>query len=754
MTTSEAYVQAFLTEQPHIETQQTRLRSALKLNGELADYFRDRAQIEETYAKSLLKLSKKNYITDKQAFGTFLPLWEALQDELYKVSDIHSEMYATIVDNIEKPLRESLPHNEDYAAIQQIEDRIQKMVRDYDELQIKINKHNNKNNAKTNDYVMQREQKQSEWKQEGTQFLQKHYALDVYRWNLLKAVMQNYEMIQQSDLTKMIELSRNVGVVVDSLQIADEMAQFTSFAQSLMATQEPPQQTPDLLDVTDHHQVVPEPSLSETSIPKQPPPVKKEKKKFFSAFSIRRKPKHPSNNDSGYMNAEVPNLRQRSGSNAGSFAGSFTGSFLSSNNNNNHHNDTKHNGSSSVDVSTPQSPTSVTTPSLRKTTSFTGSVTSAATAEPPLILVDAEGYSIPPPDRTAWPSVSEPAESSLLDTDDVHSDGGSLFSSNSPRIRVDIKSESLNEEDSTQSKVALNRVSTLLKEKSPGSGVRRPRGRREMRSTQLFSVTEQEQVKADLLSPFMHPSEESLPSIAEKENVSSIPSIDLSINETIHVLSKAGEAEKSAIWGELSMTYTGPLESATPICFQIENSSQFDSVEALDYIRHVEGDVYQINIEKFKDIEHQPVLCFKYHTKTQDLPIVVKPMWKCYDDKSRLLVKYHKNVPVAIDNLVFTTSVTGDVQNALSVPSGELMLAQKRFKWQVGHVTHEEEQVIKAQFTTLQQGSPQPITVRFDIRDCLLTPIAFQHGADANVLWTKVNQVHKHIKAGKYIAEV
>jgi hypothetical protein len=158
------------------------------------------------------------------------------------------------------------------------------------------------------------------------------------------------------------------------------------------------------------------------------------------------------------MNAEVPNLRQRSGSNAGSFAGSFTGSFLSSNQNDN----TKHNGSS-VDVSTPQSPTSATTPSLRKTASFTGSITSAGSQpQPPLIMVDSEGYSIPPPDRTAWPSIEQNNSESLLDTDDVNSDGGSLFSSQ--RIRVDIKNESLNEEDSVQSKVALNRVSTLLKE--------------------------------------------------------------------------------------------------------------------------------------------------------------------------------------------------------------------------------------------------------------------------------------------------
>ncbi len=40
----------------------------------------------------------------------------------------------------------------------------------------------------------------------------------------------------------------------------------------------------------------------------------------------------------------------------------------------------------------------------------------------------------------------------------------SLFSNSNPRIRVDIKSEAVNEEDASQSAVALTRVATLLKE--------------------------------------------------------------------------------------------------------------------------------------------------------------------------------------------------------------------------------------------------------------------------------------------------
>ena len=39
-------------------------------------------------------------------------------------------------------------------------------------------------------------------------------------------------------------------------------------------------------------------------------------------------------------------------------------------------------------------------------------------------MIDAEGYSIPPPDRTAWPGDANVNSDSLVDIDDVASDGG------------------------------------------------------------------------------------------------------------------------------------------------------------------------------------------------------------------------------------------------------------------------------------------------------------------------------------------
>ncbi|RKP11441.1 hypothetical protein BJ684DRAFT_21989 [Piptocephalis cylindrospora] len=56
-----SYVGAFIDQRPKsaLDTLSSRLRRAKHLNDELADYFRERANIEEAYARQLTKLSAK-----------------------------------------------------------------------------------------------------------------------------------------------------------------------------------------------------------------------------------------------------------------------------------------------------------------------------------------------------------------------------------------------------------------------------------------------------------------------------------------------------------------------------------------------------------------------------------------------------------------------------------------------------------------------------------------------------------------------
>lgn len=274
-----------------------------------------------------------------------------------------------------------------------------------------------------------------------------------------------------------------------------------------------------------------------------------------------------------------------------------------------------------------------------------------------------------------------------------------------------------------------------------------------MRATQLYSVVEGDAILGK--SPFVNPFELGQQTMIEEPTSIDqiVPQIHVHITETVHVLSKAGEAEKSVIWGEISLQYDGPTETATPVCFQLAHPL-FDKLETTEYVHQLDDQgTFQLQTLLFTTNESR--ICIKYQVQCDLLPLTVKPMWKCDPEKSRLLIKYHKHADVPrLENVVFVTSVTGNVQNALSIPEGELVLSQKRMMWHIGDIQEESEAVIKAQFVTLEQSSAQPIAVRFEIKDHLLSRISVQQGVDAMVVWAKVLKISKNVKVGKYIAEV
>ncbi|KAI8644016.1 Muniscin C-terminal mu homology domain-containing protein [Parasitella parasitica] len=782
-----SYIHSFLDEKPKdgFAIPHARLLSALKLYDDFADYFRDRAQIEDTYAKSIIKLQKKNYIANNSALGTFLPLWEMLQLELTQLASIHGEFSAALTEQIEQPLRVAIPNNCDYINIQTMDDHMQKIAREYEDLQNKIQKQkkNSKGEAKTIEYVKLLERKLAEWKNEAPDFLQKHQKVDEFTWENLKTTIHQFETIQQAHAFKMIETTGNTMTAVANLRVDDEITAYcTSHGSNFKAIVDQEQTQSSGIE-----NVVPEPSVSNISfrsseagnITHHPPSVKKDKKKFFSSLvSIRRKPKSDANLHQQLdhnLGASERSNRQRSFSNSGSFVESSSLHSM--------------NTPSTSDRPDPNMAKSASQPSINNASSFVGSSTNDGLSQPPLILIDEEGYSIPP-DRTTWPGDANTPSDSLIETDDMTSDGGSILSN--PRIRVDIKNEAVSEEDASQSAVALSRMSTLLREKTSNSV---PVARR-IRATQLYSVIEQDHIvskvdgshgpapsdtaittlsKSSLEpalslspNPFEIGQKEIIESLKDEEvvtmdSVENLPIINVFITETVHVLSKAGEAEKSVVWGEIGVEYKGPAISTAPVCFQLDHQQPLDMIETTDYAHVLDGytlqdNIFKINTQMYnenKSSDHHVAICIKYQTKLNYLPIVVKPIWKCEKEKSRLLVKYHNNVAaVPIENVMFATSVTGNVQNALSIPAGELVLPQQRIKWHLGEISDNDEAVIKAQFVTLEQATAQPIAVRFEIKNHLLSNVNVKHGTDALVLWPKICNTTKFVKAGKYLADV
>ncbi|KAI9249980.1 hypothetical protein BY458DRAFT_525115 [Sporodiniella umbellata] len=666
-----------------LDSTHVHLTTAIKLNEELAGYFRDRAQVEDVYVQSLNRLSKKHYIFNESSLGTFYPLWEALQQELFLSGKIHEEYSKKINETIELPLKQSVINDDVYHEIQSMEQTISKTAKEHEDLEQRIQKHKkagSKGELKTAELIKQQESKSLEWQNNAPGYLEALQNLDEIRLGSMKESLKTFGILQGEIAEKTLQSGNAMLKVAETLSVENELSHFCSSVHQ--------ERRADVL--SDHDSMVLEASHSESSL-KQ---ATGKKKRFFSSIvSIRRKPKN---------SATEPN-RQRS------FSHSDTLAEVES--------------TSTAGHTKLQEPT--VSPHLRKAASF--SIANVAPQEPALIVVDSEGYSIPPTDReTLWPS---DRCGSFVETEDMSSDAGSLFSNNTnPRIKVDIKNEAVVEEDASNAAVALTRVATLLKEKNMHPNPRRVRGRREVRATQLYSVMEQ----PNAVSPF----EEEEPSHQQ-------PEISVVMIEKVHVVSNDGQGETRVIEGEARLCYSGPTESANPVCFQLtfDGSLQLEAVS--DAICEISPGVYQwVNLSS-------PTAVVKYQEAMHATVLSVKPIWKFDSEKTRLLIKYQKMSQHVLENVSFMTLIGKNVKHAQSIPTGELSSANDRIRWDLG-CPDANEHVIKAQFEVSEQGNPQPVFVKFEIHDQILSSFRISTGEDVNTLWANIKKVNKQVKSGKY----
>ncbi|CAO3647795.1 unnamed protein product [Cunninghamella blakesleeana] len=523
-------------------------------------------------------------------------------------------------------------------------------------------------------------------------------------------------------------------------------------------------------------------------------------------------------------------------------------------------------------------------PQLRKASSFTDPFFNRSSPQSKSnlnntssILVDDEGFSIPPPDRSPWSTI--PNNHSNIDesqdTDDLTSlESGSLNGISPSIIKLDIKNDSVVQEDAKTSQIALTRVASMLKEKNTTT-VKRPRGRRELRSQyfgnsnntittstnnnsnnntsfssyhtassssvsasplSLSTITstpideiseENDSTKDNNLkdittsptsydSPFLHEDDQLVPNNNNNNNntviQSSIPTtpstpsslsppIKLRITETIHAQIVNGQVVQSKVVGEIGILYEGPRHpTQAPIYFILKQ----DDLEVATLEKYViakgkskknkNGMKYQITPNLIQELDY--VTCIKYQlSRPSDkvIPLMVKPMWKCDGDQARLMIKYYKNSKcntlsslsslshphhgnekedthptppstnhVNLQQLVMVTKVSRDCSGVQSMPTGEWMIDQQKIMWSLEKkdVNDDEEQIIRARFSTKYKSEPQPIAIRFVLKDQLLTSFdvithpQLDTSSNENASWANIVHIEKNTRSGKYIAEI
>ncbi|KAI8333103.1 hypothetical protein BC941DRAFT_435098 [Chlamydoabsidia padenii] len=887
------YTETFMTERPKdtIDLLQARLRSALKLNDEMADYFKERAAVEDLYAKNLAKLNKKLFITDKSALGGILPAWEKIQNELVDTSTIHATFALKMVNDIEKPLRSIIVTDQAYVELRSMDPTFQKLAKDYDDRQgkmIKQKKNIDKSGKRPSDVESkyadiknQFDTTKSEWEQSSTKYIQLFQNIDEHRLSGIKNHLIEFETIQTDQMLKRVQLAGDNLASVSDLSVENEImafctqyttndninstlpcksndntmlppslssssmqsTPFNSTNTSNMAEPTSPSHsaltTPSLLiDISDDL-IQPQSTKSTesyisshtvaTHAPSLPPVVEdiddgqrsvkapsiksNKSRKFLSAFSIRRKPKSFKSNQFGHQLADIPDsATQDYNGKANSFMDNASIYSIQEDT-------TLEANKQPIDQSTPSSSNTLHAPTLRKTSSFADSFFNQPSSphkqsSTPSILVDDEGFSIPPPDRSPWTMTTSPTTTLTTssfgddqqDSNDIASmDSASLYGT--PRIKLDIKADSVVEEDAKSSQVAVTRVVSMLKESNP-STIKRPRGRRELRSQLLqgnvLSVpqtttssgtllqkpaTMDEQPSTnlsdpDLLSPFAHDDDNikdkvdddtetfvtmPTPSLANHSDVVAVeenkPTISVRITEVIHAQLLHGQAQRIMVTGEVALLYQGPKDDQLAIPFLVKHNGTEATLlaDGIERIKETDqGVLYQLTPSRMDDQDY--MTCIKYRQAQQQekdtlnlvVPLLVKPMWKCDGDQARLMIKYSKTNGTGVGQVMMLTHVDGNCHNAQSLPSGQWIMDQQKMVWSLDDDDVQEEQVIRAKFATTSTATPQPIAIRFEMRDQLVsalevvTPDSTLHSGP----WATINSVTKHTRSGKYIAEV
>ncbi|KAF9133108.1 hypothetical protein BGW39_010542 [Mortierella sp. 14UC] len=380
---------------------------------------------QDMYAKNITKAFQKHFVTDTQALGTFTAPWEKLNAETNELATLHGQFSYRITNEIERPMRDFVRNHPEWQNIALAETNCNRIAKEFEEKQLKVTKYTKAvekvsgkkaevAEQKLMEYTKQLESTRTAWRLEGPVVLQKYQNLDQSRLDHMKQMLVAFEALQTEMALQIAELSGRTSSSAAEFDSAMDMELFASEMSINLNAIEP-----------------------------------------HDSASIISGISHPSNGDT------VASLdgRKSNGAHKRAMTGSSQLSNISYS--------TERSAAQSKTGSMDQTRTVETLDHARSASSVLGSAIDVPTNH-----VDADGFSIPPPDHGPW---SDAGASSTYD--DERSETSSF--SQVPKMQLEIKKETVSESND-EARAALERVASTLKQSKTVN--RRHPGRREVRS--------------------------------------------------------------------------------------------------------------------------------------------------------------------------------------------------------------------------------------------------------------------------------
>ncbi|KAF2664483.1 hypothetical protein BT63DRAFT_483188 [Microthyrium microscopicum] len=208
-----------------------RLNHIRAINSDVAEWLLERRRIEEQYAISLRKLSKKPLSQDQLDLGIFTTPWQKIVESTETLANSHHTFARNIEGEVEKPLRNFPQTSREMANMENIQGNIGALARDFDNANKKVEKLNQKGGKAPADKVASAatevEDSKSSWDSQAPYVFEKLQEVDEMRLELLQKCLTQF--LTFTDETKNSS-SASVEQCLNSLlnvQVSDEIQHFS-----------------------------------------------------------------------------------------------------------------------------------------------------------------------------------------------------------------------------------------------------------------------------------------------------------------------------------------------------------------------------------------------------------------------------------------------------------------------------------------------------------------------------------------------
>ncbi|KAI8072505.1 hypothetical protein BC940DRAFT_316650 [Gongronella butleri] len=752
-----SFDRAFLTSHPKqgLQAVLDKQRLGSTLDDELAQYFKERAAIEDQYAKNLVRASKRLFVLDKSAFGAFLPVWELLLNELTEISTAHGVLSYKIVEQIEHALK--TPPCPDADKIRSMEPSFHHLAKEYESAsKAKTGKGSLFKSSKT-----QPDKLMAKWTRDAPAFLQLCENVERARMERWKALVTQFEQDVKEQLDKRQEIASATLAAATSYNVDADIQQFcasqhfatvsaTVSSASSQHTDHPPS-GPAPAAIAPAAALSPASTTSPSSLispasgtpPRRPSTASSQetapqpaKSKLKSRFSLLRKAKRPMS-----MIQRDPSISAIPEHEDDAVVPVASRS-------------TSTNGHASPAALSRDSDVHDTGLESRVSHASHDASTQAHHSPP----VDAEGYSIPFPDRGLGDAPAQDMEN--------HSGFASITpSTSSQRFKFDIKHESIRGHEQEKETATLTRVSSMLRETTPTISQRR-RGRRQNMRVQSVMIDQGPPSPlsighADTVStttstesasnPFR---QSTTPTTATTDQFTASPSsttatslaglhatvrevVTVTADQQAHVhgqiLLSGGQGTSPAWHGRIQHNgkHALALETISPVAF-LQSDAEKSTGTTL----------FSVPSSALLAEKPMPMFSYRYDMPLDAaVPLVLRPSWKISDTNVMLMVKYHVAHPTLLEHgrLIITVKLeNATVHQAQSTPEGIWDQQHAQFTWRSSElVPYDQQQTaalgnthahrLLAKFTitpTTQPPAIQPsISLKYACRNHLLTSL-------------------------------